>query len=589
MSKEKPKLDKKLLAAVILLVLSALLALSGSFTAKTLLYQGVQTEEVWITGLDGAKLRAVIYKPSNAQGKLPAVIVVHGLGASSDTMNAISTELARNGILVLSLNYRGHDGSEGGVNYIGDPIAAPNISNDLFASLTYLQGRADVDKQHIGVIGYSMGSRAALRLGILAPNINPVVMIGPYYAWEISTVNTTRPNNLLIIVGENDIITPPSFAELLFNYATSSSGKPSEVFGSPSAGTGRKLVIVPGADHYTIVFTKKAIEETVEWVLLCFGKGKASYYLDPSVLGSLSGSASFLSIIAVLCVAYLVTRYYRSKGKIVQVESKLSIRRTFAIVLIIVLSILYILASFYTFPLIVDWGWRVYQFARFSGAQYTIFYFLFLALALLPIIIVLVAIKREILGDAVQKLKKNWIPGLVTVLIAWLTVYIMYNISLTGVVANYAMTPTRFVLMFYLFALCLPPIFVDEFYLRELIQDKIPVKKWWLQLGITIILEYMLRVLPFAWWVGLATQPLVAEGILKQYVAAGLISLENLDTVKSFLGMNAYGLYYAFMSVEMLHAAVASYLYKEYRNIGITSIFRALTVAFTMAAVMALL
>ena len=66
MRKEKPKLDKKLLAAVILLVLSALLALSGSFTAKTLLYQGVQTEEVWITGLDGAKLRAVIYKPSNA-------------------------------------------------------------------------------------------------------------------------------------------------------------------------------------------------------------------------------------------------------------------------------------------------------------------------------------------------------------------------------------------------------------------------------------------------------------------------------------------------------------------------------------------
>uniref|UniRef100_UPI00258C02FD hypothetical protein n=1 Tax=Thermofilum sp. TaxID=1961369 RepID=UPI00258C02FD len=153
----------------------------------------------------------------------------------------------------------------------------------------------------------------------------------------------------------------------------------------------------------------------------------------------------------------------------------------------------------------------------------------------------------------------------------------------------YAMTPTRLALMFYLFALCLLPIFVDEFYLRELIQDKIPVKKWWLQLGITIILEYILRVLPFAWWVGLATQPLVAEGILKQYVAAGLISLENLDTVKSFLGMNAYGLYYAFMSVEMLHAVVASYLYKEYRNIGITSIFRALTVAFTMAAVMALL
>gem|GEM_PF-4201370 len=39
----------------------------------------------------------------------------------------------------------------------------------------------------------------------------------------------------------------------------------------------------------------------------------------------------------------------------------------------------------------------------------------------------------------------------------------------------------------------------------------------------------------------------------------------------------------------MLHAVVASYLYKERRNIGITSIFRALTVAFAIASVMAIL
>jgi hypothetical protein len=70
--------------------------------------------------------------------------------------------------------------------------------------------------------------------------------------------------------------------------------------------------------------------------------------------------------------------------------------------------------------------------------------------------------------------------------------------------------------MFYLFALCLLPILVDEYYLRE-------------------------ARAPFAWWVGLATQPLVAEGFLRQYVAIGLISPENPDTVKSFLGMNAYG------------------------------------------------
>uniref|UniRef100_A0A7C3WVE0 Alpha/beta fold hydrolase n=1 Tax=Thermofilum pendens TaxID=2269 RepID=A0A7C3WVE0_THEPE len=170
---EKKRVDRKLVAALAALLLSVLLALSSAATARSLLFQGVQLEEVYVAGPDGARLRCLVYKPLGSAGKLPAVLVVHGLGGSSDTMNAISTELARNGVLVLALNYRGHDGSEGGVNYIGDPITAPNISNDLIAAVRYLAERDDVDAGRIGAVGYSMGSRAVLRLALLVPTVSP--------------------------------------------------------------------------------------------------------------------------------------------------------------------------------------------------------------------------------------------------------------------------------------------------------------------------------------------------------------------------------------------------------------------------------
>ncbi|UNQ73498.1 alpha/beta hydrolase family protein [Infirmifilum sp. NZ] len=581
---QRRKLDRKALLAATVLALTLILALLSSLGARASLFQGVQAQEVFVTGLDGAKLRCIVFKPAQASGRLPAVIVVHGLGASSDTMNAISTELARNGVLVLALNYRGHDGSEGGVNYIGDPIAAPNISNDLVASLNYLLARDDVDAKRIGVVGYSMGSRAALRLGLLVPTVNPVVMIGPYYSWEIGGVNTTSPKNLLIIVGENDVITPPSSALLLFNYATRSEGKPGEVFGSLSSGTGRKLVIVPGADHYTIPFAKQTIQEVVGWVLQSYGLGAPKLYLDPTVLGGLAGTASFLTLIGVAAVIYLA-----SKFQALEKPQQAPVKTARGILLIALVSLYYLTVAFYILPLVVDWGWRVYQFAMFSGGQYTIYYFAFLALALLVPLAILAVRDRALPGRIAGSLRRNLTAGIVTVLAVWIVVYVLYNATLTGVVANYAMNPLRLALMVYLTVILFPLVLVDEAVLRLLIQERIPTRRPWLRVAATFLLEYALRVLPLAWWVAISSNPLAMSGILANYSALNLISGENLDVVKAFMPMNAYGLYYAFSSVELLHALAGSYVYEEYRSLLASTLVRASTVAFTMAAVLAIL
>lgn len=587
--KQENKRSWKSLLPVVVLAAVVLLAILSSASSKALLFQGVRVEEVSVTALDGAKLRVIVYKPQQAAGKLPAIIVVHGLGGSSDTMNAISAELARNGVLVASLNYRGHDGSEGGVNYIGDPIAAPNISNDLIAVLDYLYTRDDVDRQRVGVVGYSMGSRAALRLSLLNPSVNPVVMIGPYFSWEIGGVNSTRPRNLLIIAGENDMITPPSLAQLLFGYATFSSGKPNEIFGSPREGTGRKFVVIPGADHYSLVLSKQTIEEVVAWVLLCFGMDKPAYYLDPSVIASTAASAGFLTLVGALCLSYLLVVRYLKPTAGEEGAQPSPARKLVLYAALIALALYYIFSSFAIFPMVVDWGWRAYQFARFSGAQYTIYYFLFLGIALAIALAVYGALRRGFLPGLRESLLRNLKSGIATSVVIWLYIYIMYNLTLTGLTANYAMTPLRFALMCYLLLLLLPLILVDEVYLRRVLQENIPIRRSlgrWLAAAAA---QYMIRIIPLAWWVGLATNPLAVADILESYTALSLVSPDNVEVVKSFVPMNAYGLYYAFSSVELLHAALASYLYEKYRNPLVTAFLRASTVAFTMAAVMAIL
>lgn len=585
---EKKRRVKQLLPLIVLAVVVVQMALSSA-SLRAQMLQGVQTEEVAVRALDGARLRCIVYKPMHATGKLPAVIVVHGLGASSDTMNALSTELARNGVLVLALNYRGHDGSEGGVNYIGDPIAAPNISNDLVASLEYLNTRGDVDPQRVGVIGYSMGSRAALRLGLLVPTVNPVVMIGPYFAWEIGGVNTTRPKNLLIVVGENDIITPPSLAQLLFGYATFSSGKPNEVFGSLRDGTGRKLVIVPGVDHYSVVLAKQTIEEVVSWVLASFGMGRPSFALDPSTLSAATASSGFLTMVAALIAAYIGSKYLKPEARPPETQQRPRARKILFYLLLAALAIFYIVAALVTFPLVVDWGWRVYQFARFSGAQYTIYYFLFLAMALVVALAVYGLVDRGFLPRLREDVVKNVKSGMALAVVIWLLIYVLYNVSLTGLTANYAMTPLRFALMLYLLLLLLPLIFADEVFLRRVLQENVPVRKSWGRWLVAVIAQYVLRVTPLAWWVGVAMNPLAVDEILRFYISSGLIPHDNAEVVKSFIPMNAYGLFYAFSSVELIHATLAAYFYEEYRNPLVTAFLRALTLSFTMAAVMAIL
>lgn len=115
-------------------------------------------------------------KPAGAQGRLPAVIVLHGTGGHKQRMLGVLKEFAKRGMLALAIDARYHGdrvtGAAHGSREYQEAIlrawrAQPGQRQehpwyydtvyDLWRTVDYLISRPDVDPKRIGMVGFSMG------------------------------------------------------------------------------------------------------------------------------------------------------------------------------------------------------------------------------------------------------------------------------------------------------------------------------------------------------------------------------------------------------------------------------------------------
>jgi dipeptidyl-peptidase-4 len=135
------------------------------------LHQHVVPEPVSLTAADGLETHNQLFLPAiAAEGeRRPAIVFVHGGPARQMLLGyhymhfyhmayAVNQWLANQGYVVLSVNYRS------GIGYGRSFRTAPNTGGrgnaeyqDVLAAGRYLQGRADVDPQRIGIWGLSYG------------------------------------------------------------------------------------------------------------------------------------------------------------------------------------------------------------------------------------------------------------------------------------------------------------------------------------------------------------------------------------------------------------------------------------------------
>ncbi|MHA1299530.1 MAG: alpha/beta hydrolase family protein [Candidatus Helarchaeota archaeon] len=122
-------------------------------------------------------------------GKLPAIIWMHGMTASAEIQYNIPRALASAGFKVLSISHPGH-GDSGGLWDMGIQTLV-----GVYSAVDYLTYMCwDVDSSKIGVSGHSMGGITTTRAGIFDNWTNPVTgnkigtgkisACGAIYAWD---------------------------------------------------------------------------------------------------------------------------------------------------------------------------------------------------------------------------------------------------------------------------------------------------------------------------------------------------------------------------------------------------------------------
>jgi carboxymethylenebutenolidase len=144
---------------------------------------------------------AFLTEPSGT-GRHPAVIVIHAWWGLNDWIKDQAQKLAGEGFVALAVDlYGGRVATDatGALDLrmgLKDDVAI----RDVQAAYEYLMTRNDVDRDHIGVIGWDMGAAYALRLAMTQPRLAACVV--NYGALP------TDPNDIQVI-----------FAPVLGNFA----------------------------------------------------------------------------------------------------------------------------------------------------------------------------------------------------------------------------------------------------------------------------------------------------------------------------------------------------------------------------------
>jgi len=254
-----------------------------------------------------------LYKPKTATAANPAaaVLAMHGYQSDKDTNTAYCTELARRGIVVLSIDSYGHGDSSPGMR--GRGYANYNIKNlekPLSGPLRYMvmltfsildffhpqisEGMADssmggrnawqymsslpfVDSSRMGMTGHSMGTWSSWSVAAAFPEHRAIVMqCGEVYPLSLYDSENIKFNNVLILqalIEEFETMrdyqlkirglekTPVRYHDLMGQDAPVEWNR---TYGSFEDGTARRMELIK-TNHRLVTYDSDAITPAMNW------------------------------------------------------------------------------------------------------------------------------------------------------------------------------------------------------------------------------------------------------------------------------------------------------------------------------------
>lgn len=144
----------------------------------------VTVESVRFKNRLGITLAADLYKPKQAEGKLPAIAVSGPFGAVKEQSSGLYAQtMAERGFLAIAFDPSYTGESSGEPRY----VASPDINTEDFsAAVDFLSIREDVDPERIGIIGICGWGGMALNAAAIDTRIKATVTVTMY---DMSRVN----------------------------------------------------------------------------------------------------------------------------------------------------------------------------------------------------------------------------------------------------------------------------------------------------------------------------------------------------------------------------------------------------------------
>lgn len=215
------------------------------------------TYTVKYTGGDNARVPGLLSIPVNRTGKVPCVILLHGLGGRKEDVFLLGVALARKGYASIAIDIAGH-GERPKIG--GKPVSELSVAEmrtligqtdaDLRRAVDFLASREEIDGGRIGFLGASLGGIIGGLFTGDEPRIKGAVLWAAGGDWgklittsqhafaqhfreigatdattientmhdvdPLTTIAGISPRPLLFINGDADNIVPPATTDLLF-------------------------------------------------------------------------------------------------------------------------------------------------------------------------------------------------------------------------------------------------------------------------------------------------------------------------------------------------------------------------------------
>lgn len=237
------------------------------------------------TTLPGSYPPITILTPGEqAPSGRPVVLVGHGFAASSVVMRGFGLALAHAGYTAVLWDFSGHGANPQPLSF---DESGSGLLQDAEMALDQVSASGLLEQGSVAILGHSMGSGVALDFGVQHLETVATIAVSPVPR----EVSQQLPRSLLMMAGALE----PRFAQNAETLLAEAGGPG----GDPASGSGRKLIIIPGVEHISILFSPTAHHSAVEWLDAVFGvQPGAAPYSDRRIFWYLSG------IVAVLLLSW---------------------------------------------------------------------------------------------------------------------------------------------------------------------------------------------------------------------------------------------------------------------------------------------